>query len=68
MMIQISVKSAHATKKIISIKKLTKGKVESLVKSNFDLNQICKTVLTQRHSFWNINTTGLLYIFIEDER
>ena len=35
--------------KIISSKKLPISKVESFLKSNFYLNQICKTVLTQNH-------------------
>ena len=36
-------------KYVISIKKLPISKVQSFLKSNFDLNQMCKTVLTQNH-------------------
>ena len=47
MMIELSCKIAHFAQK--STKKILTRKVESFVKSDFDLNQICKTVLTQNH-------------------
>ena len=48
-MIEHSVKSARfAQKKVISSKKLPLSQVETFLKSNFDLTQICKTVLTQK--------------------
>ena len=47
MMIELSCKIAHFAQK--STKKILARKVESFVKSDFDLNQICKTVLTQNH-------------------
>ena len=45
-MIELSGKSALLLKKYISIKKLPMRKVESFIKSNHDLSQICKTELT----------------------
>ena len=48
-MIEHSAKSARfAQKKVISSKKLPLSQVETFLKSNFDLTQICKTVLTQK--------------------
>ena len=38
------------------------------IKSNFDLNQIYKISLTQKHLIWNFNAYGLLYIFFYDCR
>ena len=35
--------------KVSSVKKLPISNVESFLKSNFDLNKICKIVLTQNH-------------------
>ena len=47
MTIQVSEKRLIlAQKKVNSIKKLPISKVESFLKSNFDLIQICKRVLT----------------------
>ena len=54
--------------KIISIKQISKSKVEKFLKSNFDLNQICKMERAQNHYIWNFNATDLLYIFIEAQR
>ena len=48
-MIELPGKSAHFSQKNISVKKLPIRKVESFLKTNFDLNQICKTALTQKH-------------------
>ena len=45
MMIELLEKRLILIKKDISIKKLSIRKVESFLKSKFDLNQICKTLL-----------------------
>ena len=44
------------------------GKVGNFLKSNFDLNQICKIVLTQSHWTWIFIPTDLLCIFIKDQK
>ena len=55
-------------KKVSLIKKLPVSKLESFLKSNFDLNQTWKIVLTQNHKIWNFNATELLDILINDRR
>ena len=65
MMIKVSGESPHLTKKKKFIKKLPLRKVESFLKSNFNLNQICKFVLKKEKNF---NATDLLYILVKDWR
>ena len=55
-------------KKVSLIKKLPVSKLGSFLKSNFDLNQTWKIVLTQNHKIWNFNATELLDILINDRR
>ena len=55
-------------KKVSSTKTLPIGKVDSFLKSSFDLNQTCKIVLTQNHEIWNFTATELLDIFVKDRR
>ena len=63
MMIQIYWKSAHwAQKNYSSINNLTISNDESFLMSNFNLNQICKIMLTQNHKVWKFNTNDLFYI------
>ena len=50
-------------KNVNSFKKQLIGKVESFLKSNFDLNQRYRIVLTQSQ-IWNFNATELLHVFI----
>ena len=38
--------------------KLPISKDDSFLKSNFNLNQICKAVLTQSHETWHFNATN----------
>ena len=54
MMIEISGKSAHLAQKSYFFQKLPISKVESFLKSNFDLRKI---LLTQSHQIWNFNAT-----------
>ena len=44
------------------------AKAENFLKSNVELNQICKMVLTQSNYIWNLNATDLLYILIKGRR
>ena len=67
MMIEASGKRAHLTGKSFFIKKV-KIKVESFLKSSFNLSQTCKLVRAKNHYICNINTTYLLFIFIKDWR
>ena len=51
-------------KNVSSFTKQLINKVESFLKSNFDLNQRYKILLTQNHYIGNCDATDLLYIFI----
>ena len=54
MMIQRSGKSTNFDSKDVSLlKKQLICKVESFLKSDFDLNQGYKIVVTQNHKIWN---------------
>ena len=66
MMIKFIEKVLIWLKKVSSIKKPPISKVKSFLKSNFDLNQIRKIVLTQSHEIWTFNAPDLRYIFIKD--
>ena len=57
MLIQLCRKSAHFAQKSRSIKKLPISKVESFVKSNFDIHQKYKIALIQDHNNLNLNDT-----------
>ena len=66
-MIQSLGKELICLKKYIFLsKKLLISEVGSFLRLSFDLNQICKTVLTQNRYIWNLNANGLLYILIKD--
>lgn len=55
--IQVSWKNIPLAKNISSTKKLPINKIQSFLKSDVDLNQTYKTVLTQKHQIWNLNVT-----------
>ena len=52
--------------KVISIKKLPISKAESFLKSNFDLSQIWKIILTQNHLNVELYRNWLSLYFIKD--
>ena len=58
-------KCSFCSKNVSSIKKLLISKAESFVKSNFDINQICKTVFTQSHYIWNFGATDWHFVFFK---
>ena len=60
--------SIKKLKTLSSIKDLPISKVESFLQSNFDLNQICETMLTQNHYIWSFKTTESLYNMIKSWR
>ena len=55
-------------KQVAPIKKLPINKIESFLKSIFDLNLKSKIVPTQNHQFWNFNVTDLFCVFIQIHR
>ena len=56
-LIQFIGKSGHLAQESSFYQKTTNKKVESFVKSNFDVNQICKIVVTQNRYIWNFRAT-----------
>ena len=66
MMIQVTGKSIHLTQKNTSIEKLQISKVESFLKSNFDLTQICKIVLSKNLKFGTLTQLSYFIFFIKD--
>ena len=68
MMIQVTGKSIHLTQKNTSIEKLQISKVESFLKSNFDLTQICKIVLSKNLKFGTLTQLSYFIFFIKDWR
>ena len=62
-MVQVSRKRFGLKK--IKLKKLPVSKIESLLKSGFNLNQMCEIVVIDNCEIWNFNATWVLYIFVK---
>ena len=62
--IQVLWKNVYLAKNVSSTKNLPIEKIQSFLKSDVDLNQTCKIVLTQKHQIWDLNATETFFIII----
>ena len=65
MMIEISGKMLIWFKKLSSVKTVPRSNGDSFLQSVFDLNWICKMLLTNNDQIWTFNATDLLDIFLK---